>query len=97
MTIACKVLPHRRQRLELDITVLRGITLRAGHLPSAIPTIDMIGAFLILRIEVPHTQRKVEGLELPLVLHHLGEMIPTRRLGKNTPYLASSEIDDWLV
>jgi hypothetical protein len=86
MTIACKVPPRRRRcqclvTIELDITVLRGTTLRVWHLLIASPTIDTIGALLILKIEVRHTQRTVEGPELLLVLRHLGGMIMIRPLG----------------
>ena len=101
MTIACKVLPHRRRcqclvTIELDIKVLRG-TLRVGHPLIASPTIDMIGALLIPKIEVRHTQRTAEGPEHLLVLRHLGEMIMIRRLGKLTLYSTSSGIADRLI
>ena len=96
VTIACKMHPHLRRYPEPGITVLRGTTLRTRHPLTVILTINTIGA-IVLKTEVRRSQRTADVPGLLLVLHPLGEMSMTRRLGKNTVYAASSGIDDRLL
>ncbi|KAH0838659.1 hypothetical protein J3R83DRAFT_6984 [Lanmaoa asiatica] len=81
MTIACEVLHHHSRCLvttELDITSLRGTTLRVRHRLIVTRT---IGALLIQKTEACHTQRTAVDPELLLVPRHLEEKIMTRCLG----------------